>query len=146
MFKKNRIEILSINAGIEMNKLLPIKTENAPAAIGPYSQAIKAKDLIFISGQIPLDPSSMMVVKGGIEQQTYQVFKNLIAVADASDSSIDNAIKLTIYLTDLENFSIVNEIMKKFFSSPYPARATVEVSRLPKNVSIEIDAILSVSN
>ena len=75
-----------------MNKLLPIKTENAPAAIGPYSQAIKAKDLIFISGQIPLDPSSMMVVKGGIEQQTYQVFKNLIAVADASDSSIDNAI------------------------------------------------------
>jgi reactive intermediate/imine deaminase len=129
-----------------MNKLLPIKTENAPAAIGPYSQAIKAKDLIFISGQIPLDPSSMMVVKGGIEQQTYQVFKNLIAVADASDSSIDNAIKLTIYLTDLENFSIVNEIMKKIFSSPYPARATVEVSRLPKNVSIEIDAILSVSN
>jgi len=129
-----------------MNKLLPIKTENAPAAIGPYSQAIKAKDLIFISGQIPLDPSSMMVVKGGIEQQTYQVFKNLIAVADASDSSIDNAIKLTIYLTDLENFSIVNKIMKKFFSSPYPARATVEVSRLPKNVSIEIDAILSVSN
>jgi reactive intermediate/imine deaminase len=129
-----------------MNKLLPIKTENAPAAIGPYSQAIKAKDLIFISGQIPLDPSSMMVVKGGIEQQTYQVFKNLIAVADASDSSIDNAIKLTIYLTDLENFSIVNGIMKKFFSSPYPARATVEVSRLPKNVSIEIDAILSVSN
>jgi len=129
-----------------MNKLLPIKTENAPDAIGPYSQAIKAKDLIFISGQIPLDPSSMMVVKGGIEQQTYQVFKNLIAVADASDSSIDNAIKLTIYLTDLENFSIVNEIMKKFFSSPYPARATVEVSRLPKNVSIEIDAILSVSN
>lgn len=125
-----------------MNKLLSVQTENAPAAIGPYSQAIKTKDLVFLSGQIPLDPLSMMVVEGGIEQQTHQVFKNLIAVANASGSSINNAIKLTIYLINLENFSVVNKIMEEYFSSPYPARATIEVSALPKSVSIEIDAIL----
>ena len=126
-----------------MNKLLSVQTENAPAAIGPYSQAIKTKDLVFLSGQIPLDPISMTVVENDIEQQTHQVFKNLIAVADASGSSINNAIKLTIYLIDLENFAIVNKIMEEYFSPPYPARATIEVSALPKNVSIEIDAILS---
>ena len=125
-----------------MSNLLVIQTENAPAAIGPYSQAIKTKGLVFLSGQIPLDPTSMMVVEGGIEQQAHQVFKNLTAVANASGSSINNAIKLTIYLTDLENFSIVNKVMEEYFSSPYPARATIQVSALPKNVNIEIDAIL----
>lgn len=125
-----------------MTKLLAVQTENAPAAIGPYSQAIKTKGLVFLSGQIPLDPTSMMVVEGGIEQQAHQVFKNLTAVANASGSSIDKAIKLTIYLTDLENFSIVNKVMEEYFSSPYPARATIQVSALPKNVNIEIDAIL----
>ena len=125
-----------------MSNLLVIQTENAPAAIGPYSQAIKTKGLVFLSGQIPLDPTSMMVVEGGIEQQAHQVFKNLTAVANASGSSINNAIKLTIYLTDLEDFSIVNKVMKEYFSSPYPARATIQVSALPKNVNIEIDAIL----
>ena len=125
-----------------MSKLLAIQTENAPAAIGPYSQAIKTEGLVFLSGQIPLDPSSMRVVEGGIEQQTHQVFKNLTAVANASGSSINKAIKLTIYLTDLENFSIVNKVMEQYFSSPYPARATIQVSALPKNVNIEIDAIL----
>lgn len=125
-----------------MSKLSVIQTENAPAAIGPYSQAIKTKGLVFLSGQIPLDPTSMMVVEGGIEQQAHQVFKNLTAVANASGSSINNAIKLTIYLTDLENFSIVNKVMEEYFSSPYPARATIQVSALPKNVNIEIDAIL----
>ena len=125
-----------------MSNLLVIQTENAPAAIGPYSQAIKTKGLVFLSGQIPLDPTSMMVVEGGIEQQAHQVFKNLTAVANASGSSINNAIKLTIYLTDLENFSIVNKVMEQYFSSPYPARTTIQVSALPKNVNIEIDAIL----
>lgn len=125
-----------------MSNLLVIQTENAPAAIGPYSQAIKTKGLVFLSGQIPLDPTSMMVVEGGIEQQAHQVFKNLTAVANASGSSINSAIKLTIYLTDLEDFSIVNKVMKEYFSSPYPARATIQVSALPKNVNIEIDAIL----
>jgi reactive intermediate/imine deaminase len=84
----------------------------------------------------------MMVVEGGIEQQAHQVFKNLTAVANASGSSINSAIKLTIYLTDLEDFSIVNKVMKEYFSSPYPARTTIQVSALPKNVNIEIDAIL----
>ena len=125
-----------------MSNLLVIQTENAPAAIGPYSQAIKTKGLVFLSGQIPLDPTSMMVVEGGIEQQAHQVFKNLTAVANASGSSINSAIKLTIYLTDLEDFSIVNKVMKEYFSSPYPARTTIQVSALPKNVNIEIDAIL----
>ena len=129
-----------------MSNLLVIQTENAPAAIGPYSQAIKTKGLVFLSGQIPLDPTSMMVVEGGIEQQAHQVFKNLTAVANASGSSINNAIKLTIYLTDLEDFSIVNKVMKEYFSSPYPARATIQVSALPKKVNIEIDAILDLPN
>jgi reactive intermediate/imine deaminase len=100
-----------------MSNLLVIQTENAPAAIGPYSQAIKTKGLVFLSGQIPLDPTSMMVVEGGIEQQAHQVFKNLTAVANASGSSINSAIKLTIYLTDLEDFSIVNKVMKIFLLS-----------------------------
>lgn len=127
-----------------MTKPQQIQTASAPAAIGPYSQAIKSGSLVFLSGQIPLDPASMEVVSGTIEAQTHQVFKNLRAVAEAADGSLQNTVKLTIYLTDLSDFVTVNTIMAEYFSEPYPARATVQVSALPKGVAIEIDAILCI--
>lgn len=127
-----------------MTKPQQVQTTSAPAAIGPYSQAIKSGALVFLSGQIPLDPASMEVVSGGIEAQTHRVFKNLLAVAEAAGGTLQNAVKLTIYLTDLSDFVAVNTIMAEYFSEPYPARATVQVSALPKGVAIEIDAILSI--
>jgi reactive intermediate/imine deaminase len=120
-----------------------IQTQNAPGAIGPYSQAIKSGRLVFASGQIPLNPLNMTLVEGGISEQTIQVFENLAAIATASGGSLDNAVKVTIYLTDLGNFPIVNEIMARYFSEPYPARATIGVSSLPKGAAVEIDAILA---
>ncbi|MDF1766281.1 MAG: RidA family protein [Gammaproteobacteria bacterium] len=126
-----------------MSTLHPINTASAPAAIGPYSQAIKCAGLVFLSGQIPLDPTTMEVVEGGIEAQTHQVFKNLIAVCEAAGGSLAHAAKLTIYLTDLGDFAKVNAIMAEYFSEPYPARATIQVSALPKGVAVEIDAVLS---
>lgn len=120
-----------------------IQTDSAPAAIGPYSQAIRSGDLIFISGQIPLDPESMTLVSDDVGSQTRQVFRNLQAVAEAAGSSLDNAIKLTIYMTDLSEFGTVNDIMAEVLAQPYPARATIEVSALPKGASVEIDAILA---
>lgn len=122
----------------------PIQTSNAPTAIGPYSQAIKSGSLVFISGQIPLDPASMEVVAGGISEQSQQVFKNLSAVAEAAGGSLNNIVKLTIFLTDLKEFAVVNEIMAAHFTQPYPARATIEVSALPKGVAVEVEAIMSV--
>ena len=127
-----------------MTKLEQVQTPSAPAAIGPYSQAIKSGSLVFLSGQIPLDPASMEVISGDVVAQTHQVFKNLQAVAKAADGTLQNAVKLTIYLTDLNDFVAVNTIMAEYFSEPYPARATVQVSALPKGVAVEIDAILSV--
>ena len=126
-----------------MTTLEQVHSDSAPAAIGPYSQAIKAGPLVFLSGQIPLDPKSMEVVSDDIAAQTHQVFKNLIAVADAAGGSLSNAAKLTIYLTDLGDFAVVNEIMAGYFSEPYPARATIQVSALPKKSAVEIDAILA---
>ena len=126
-----------------MTTLEQVHSDSAPAAIGPYSQAIKAGPLVFLSGQIPLDPKSMEVVSDDIAAQTHQVFKNLIAVADAAGGSLSNAAKLTIYLTDLGDFAVVNEIMAGYFSEPYPARATIQVSALPKGSAVEIDAILA---
>lgn len=126
-----------------MADLEAVNTPNAPAALGPYSQAIKTGELIFLSGQIPLAPASMEVVTGGIEAQALQVFDNLAEVAKAAGSSLDQAVKLTIYLIDLGDFAKVNEIMASKFAEPYPARATIQVSALPKGVSIEIDAILA---
>ena len=126
-----------------MTILKLVHSDSAPAAIGPYSQAIKAGPLVFLSGQIPLDPKSMEIVSDDIAAQTHQVFKNLIAVADAAGSSLSNAAKLTIYLTDLGDFAVVNEIMAGYFSEPYPARATIQVSALPKRSAVEIDAILA---
>lgn len=120
-----------------------VNTDEAPAAIGPYSQAVKSNGLIFLSGQIPLQPETMALVSDNIEDQTHQVFKNLQAVAKASESDLNNALKLTIYLTDLGQFTTVNEIMASYLQEPYPARATVEVSALPKGAQIEIDAVLA---
>ncbi len=120
-----------------------IHTDSAPAAIGPYSQATKVGNTVFLSGQIPLNPKTMEVVDGGVEAQTRQVFANLIAVTEAAGGSLANLAKLTIFLTDLNDFATVNGIMAEFFSEPYPARATIEVSALPKGVAVEIEAIMA---
>ena len=126
-----------------MTTLEQVQSDTAPAAIGPYSQAIKAGSLVFLSGQIPLNPQSMEIVSEDVAAQTHQVFKNLIAVAEAAGGSLSKAVKLTIYLTDLGDFTVVNEIMAGYFSEPYPARATIQVSALPKGSAVEIDAILA---
>lgn len=120
-----------------------IYSPNAPAAIGPYSQAVRCGDLVFLSGQIPLDPGTMELVEGDIEAQTIQVLKNLNAVAKEAGTDLDSILKLTIYLIDLGDFAVVNETMKRYFQKPYPARATVQVSALPRGSAVEIDAILS---
>jgi len=120
-----------------------IQTSDAPAAIGPYSQAIRSGSLLFCSGQIPLDPTTMEIVSQGVADQAHQVFLNLSAVAEAAGSSLDSAVKLTIYLTDLDDFTVVNEIMSKYFKQPYPARATIQVSALPKAAQVEVEAILA---
>ena len=119
-----------------------IKTENAPAAIGPYSQAVKHGDLVFLSGQIPLDPETMQVVAGDIAVQAHRVFKNLRAVCEAADGSLDGILKVNIYMTNLSDFATVNQVMAEYFSEPYPARATVGVSALPLNVEVEVEAVL----
>ena len=126
-----------------MSTFEKIHTETAPAAIGPYSQATKVGNTVFLSGQIPLDPETMEVVEGGIEGQTHQVFANLIAVTKAAGGGLENLAKLTIFLTDLNDFAVVNKIMTTYFSEPYPARATIEVSALPKGVAVEIEAIMT---
>ena len=120
-----------------------ISTTNAPQAIGPYSQAVKINNLMFISGQIPMDPTTGNLVKGSIEDEANQVLKNLKSICEAAGYSLDDAVKITIFLTDLGNFAVVNDVMKEHFSEPYPARATVEVSGLPLGVNVEIEAIIS---
>ncbi|HBW83698.1 MAG TPA: reactive intermediate/imine deaminase [Gammaproteobacteria bacterium] len=120
-----------------------INTVNAPDAIGPYSQAIRTGSLLFCSGQIPLDPITMKIVSDDVGEQAHQVFLNLSAVAEAAGSSLDDAVKLTIFLISLDDFAVVNEIMSKYFSLPFPARATIEVSALPKNALVEVEAILA---
>jgi len=119
-----------------------IQTDLAPAAIGTYSQAVKCGKTVYLSGQIPLDPKSMAIVGGGFEAQVHQMFKNLRAVAEAAGGSLADAVKLTIYVTDLGEFPKVNEIMAHYFAKPYPARATVGVAALPKGAQVEADAIL----
>jgi len=126
-----------------MNRKI-INTDAAPAAIGPYSQAVRVGDLVFVSGQIPLDPASGELVQGGIEVQVRQVFDNLKAVAEAAGSSLDQAVRVTIFLTDLSHFGTVNEIMSSYFSEPYPARAAIGVASLPRDSAVEADAILAV--
>jgi reactive intermediate/imine deaminase len=126
-----------------MNNRAVINTALAPSAIGPYSQAIKVGNTVWISGQIPLDPNTMEVVSGGIVEETRQVFANLIAIAEAAGGTLDNAVKINISLTDLNNFAAVNEVMADVFSEPYPARACVQVAALPKGVQVEIEAVLA---
>ena len=122
-----------------------ISTENAPQAIGPYSQAVKAGNLMFISGQIPLDPKTGDLVSESIEDQAKQVLDNVKSICEASGNSLDDIVKISIFLTDLSNFSVVNDVMKEYFSEPYPARATVEVSGLPLGVNVEIEAIVLIN-
>ena len=122
-----------------------ISTENAPAAIGPYSQAVKVGNTVYISGQIPLDPNTMEVVGGSFEAAAHQVFQNLAAVANASGGDLTDAVKLNISLTDLGNFVAVNEVMMHYFTEPYPARAAVGVASLPKGVAVEVEAILVIA-
>jgi len=119
-----------------------IHSDAAPAAIGTYSQAIRAGDLVFLSGQIPLDPVTMEFVDGDFEARARQVFDNLKAVAEASGSDLNQVVKLTIFLTDLANFSTVNSVMEDYFEQPFPARAAVGVASLPKGADVEADAIL----
>lgn len=120
-----------------------IATDGAPAAIGTYSQAIRAGNMVFLSGQIPLDPETMEVVDGDFEARARRVFDNLAAVAAAAGGSLDDIVKLTVFLTDLANFATVNSVMQDYFREPYPARAAVGVASLPKGVDVEADAILA---
>ncbi|WP_292756649.1 RidA family protein [Methylophaga sp. UBA2689] len=119
-----------------------IHTSNAPEAIGTYSQAVKVGDVVYLSGQIPLVPETMTVIEGDFATQVRRVFDNLSAVATASGGSLQDVVKLNIYLTDLAHFGTVNEIMADYFEQPYPARAAIGVASLPKDVAVEMDAIL----
>lgn len=123
-----------------------IATGAAPAAIGTYSQAVEAGGLLFISGQIPLHPESMELVGADIAEQADRVFRNLAAIAAAAGGGLDDLVKLTVYLTDLAHFGTINEVMARHLAEPYPARAAVEVSALPRGASVEIDAIMSLSD
>ncbi len=120
-----------------------VSTEAAPAAIGPYSQAIRAGSLLFVSGQIPLDPKTGAMVDGDIAAQTHRVFANLKAILEAAGASLDHVVRTTVYLADMNDFAKVNEIYGTYFSSPAPARATVQAARLPKDARVEIDVIAS---
>ena len=125
-----------------MSTLEAIHSDAAPAAIGPYSQAIRAGNTVWLSGQIPLDPATMAIVSGGIEAQTRQVFENITAVAAAAGGSLAQMVKINISLTDLADFGRVNEIMASYFAQPYPAGACVQVAALPKGSLVEIEAIM----
>lgn len=127
----------------ERRKLMKkeIKTQNAPMAIGPYSQAIEANGFIFASGQIAIDPSTGELITGGVEEQTRLVLTNLSSVMEAAGSSLENVVKCTVFLKDMNDFSKMNAVYEEFFDAPYPARAAVEVARLPKDVQVEIEAI-----
>lgn len=120
-----------------------IATPNAPAAIGPYSQAVKVGNTVWISGQIPLDPETMEMVTGDVDAQARQVFTNLAAVAEAAGGSLDDAVKINISITDMDDFGAVNAVMEAFCNEPYPARACVQVAALPKGAAVEVEAILA---
>lgn len=120
-----------------------IQTEKAPSAIGTYSQAVRHCDTVYLSGQIPLDPQTMEMISGDIENQIHRVFLNLRAVCEAANGSLDDIVKLNVYLTDLGNFASVNSIMAEYYSEPYPARAAVGVAALPRGAEVEMDAVLA---
>jgi 2-iminobutanoate/2-iminopropanoate deaminase len=121
-----------------------VSTPTAPQAIGPYSQAIRAGDLLFVSGQIPLDPATGVLVAGDVATQTHRVMQNVRAIVEAAGASLDDVVKTTIFLADLNDFAVVNEVYGSYFRPPAPARATVQVARLPRDVRIEIDAVARV--
>ena len=123
-----------------------ISTEQAPAAIGPYSQAVRVGDTVYLSGQIPLDPDTMQLVEGSIEVQARRVFANLAAVCVAAGGDLSSIVKLNLYLTDMSDFAQVNELMKEVFSEPYPARAAVAVAALPKGAGFEAEAVMSLAD
>ena len=122
-----------------------ISTDQAPQAIGTYSQAVKTGNTIYFSGQIPLVPETMELNEGDIAAQTRQIFENLKAVADAAGGSLDNFVKLNIFLTNLDHFQTINQVMEEFFQQPYPARAAVEVAALPKGAEVEVDGIMVIN-
>ncbi|MEK9777438.1 MAG: RidA family protein [Quisquiliibacterium sp.] len=119
-----------------------ISTESAPSAIGPYSQAVRAGSTVYLSGQIALEPKTGNLVEGGFEAQVRRAFLNLRAVAEAAGGSLGNCVKLTLFLTELSNFPQVNQIMQEYFSAPFPARSTVEVSALPRGAAFEVEAVM----
>lgn len=119
-----------------------IHTEHAPAAIGAYSQAVRAGNTVYLSGQIPLDATTMQCVEGGFAEQAHQVFKNLQAVCEAAGGSLNDIVKLNAFLTDLSNFAIFNEVMAQYFTQPYPARAAIGVASLPRGVMVEADGVM----
>ena len=119
-----------------------IDTPKAPAAIGTYSQAIRAGGAIWLSGQLPLDPATGQLLTGEMREQVRQVFRNLATVAEAAGSSLDQAVKVTVFLTDLSHFTVVNDVMAEFFTRPYPARAAIGVASLPRGATVEADAVL----
>ncbi|MDO8953399.1 MAG: RidA family protein [Gammaproteobacteria bacterium] len=122
-----------------------ISTKKAPAAIGSYSQAVQAGNTVYISGQIPLEPESMTMVTGPMEEQVVQVFENLKAIACEAGGSLDDIVKLNVYLLDLKHFDVVNQVMKRYFTEPFPARALLGVSAMPKQAEVEIEAVLVLS-
>lgn len=122
-----------------------ITTDKAPKAIGTYSQAVKVGDTVYLSGQIPLIPETMELLKGSVEEQIHRVFKNLAAVSEAADGSLQDMVKLNVFLTDLGNFAIVNQVMALYFTEPYPARAAIGVASLPRGAAVEMDGILVIS-
>jgi 2-iminobutanoate/2-iminopropanoate deaminase len=121
-----------------------VTTEAAPSAIGPYSQAIRAGSLLFVSGQVPIDPATGALVDGDIAAQTRQVLQNVGAILEAAGASFDHVVRTTVFLTDMNDFAAMNEVYATCFTSPAPARATVQVSRLPKDARVEIDVIASI--
>lgn len=129
-----------------MTKKTPVATTQAPAAIGTYSQAIKTGNTVYLSGQIPLVPETMAIITGDIKDMIQQVFDNLSAVAKAAGGSLADIVKLNVYLTDLQHFALVNEVMEQNFQAPFPARAAVGVAELPKGVPVEIDAIMVIDD
>ncbi|HTL45141.1 MAG TPA: RidA family protein [Vicinamibacterales bacterium] len=122
-----------------------IRTSSAPAAIGPYSQAVKAGGLVFVSGQIPLDPATGQLLQGDIAAQTHRVITNLREILTAAGSSLDNVVRSTVYLADMDDFGAMNEVYGSYFTSPAPARSTIQAGRLPKNARIEIDVIATLT-
>lgn len=129
-----------------MSNKAVINTEKAPAAIGPYSQAIKAGNTVYMSGQIPLNPETMEIVSDDFEAQARQVFTNLQAVCEEAAGSLQDIVKLNLYLVDLGNFAIVNQLMEEYFTTPYPARAAVGVKALPKGAQVEAEAVMIVGD